>query len=603
MQHISSHIKDILLKIVRPCYKELPFMCMFIILMGLPRILSDADEVLAKAGNLEGLFAILGNIGVLFWFAYIGAVCIALIKQKSIRITLKTVLYTIAILLDGTCRFMLSNFNLQISPTWFILLSETTSSESTEFVGQYFFTTSMMITILIALIYAAVIVIFENTWKKTKHNIKERLSSIKYTLSTAAVITILCSLSYTVFIYTKIFNVSSPDHIDNLLPPKDPISSIYTSVISLQIMGHKTMNAIELNKSIHEQNSSHVVLEDSLNIVVVIGESHIKYHSQLYGYEHATNPLLNKEREAGRLYVFDDVITSSNRTSFAMRNILCCNNSGANELWYDYPNLLSIFKAAGYDTYFWDNQRDFSKTNTFNFTISNFLYNSSQRDYIYTRTNNKSYKFDDELVASFKDSVGIPSGKHNLTIFHLLGQHHSVEERFRKDKFKHFSADSIKQTESYLTEKEKEYIANYDNASLYNDYVIYDIIETFKNTNTILIYFSDHGEEVYCYRNQCGRDDGELTANKLKFQYDVPFVIWCSDTYMTKYPATVSKIKNATKLPLLIDNICHILFSVGGIDTPYYRDTLNVIAPDYKCEKRMINQIYNYEEIRFSADK
>lgn len=576
---------------------------MSIILMGFHRIFLDINDILAKAGSPDGYLIVLGNIGVLVGLAYIGTVCIATIKCRYIRIALKTFLYIILILLDGTCRFMQSNFNLQISPTWFVLLSETTSNESTEFVGQYFFTASMMATILIAIIYTAVIVILENFWRTIKHFIKERISNIRYTLSAVVAITLSLSFIYTALIYIKIFNASSPDHIDNLLPPKDPLSSIYASAVSLKIMGQKTMSAIERNKSIHQENSSHIVLKDSLNIIVVIGESHIKYHSQLYGHERATNPLLNKEREAERLFVFDDIITSSNRTSFAIRNILCCNNSGINELWYDHPNWLAIFKSVGYNTYFWSNQRDFSKTDVLDFTLGNFLYNTSQQAYMYTMTNDKSFKFDDELVDSFKESVGFPSGKHNLIIFHLLGQHHNVDQRFRKEMFKHFCADSIKQTSSYLTEEEREYIASYDNALLYNDYVIYDIIQTFTNTNAVLIYFSDHGEEVYCYRNQCGRDDGELTANKLKYQYDIPFIIWCSDKYKSNFPDIVNRIKNATNRPMLIDNVCHALFNIGGINTPYYRESLNIIAPEYRCERRMINQIYNYEEIRFSANK
>ncbi|WP_438883943.1 sulfatase-like hydrolase/transferase, partial [Bacillus cereus group sp. BC317] len=40
---------------------------------------------------------------------------------------------------------------------------------------------------------------------------------------------------------------------------------------------------------------------------------------------------------------------------------------------------------------------------------------------------------------------------------------------------------------------------DYDNANLYNDYVVASLIKDYKATdpNGFLLYFSDHGEEVY----------------------------------------------------------------------------------------------------------
>ena len=341
---------------------------------------------------------------------------------------------------------------------------------------------------------------------------------------------------------------------------------------------------------------------DDISIVVVIGESYIKSHSQLYGYELATTPNLCREENEGRLFVFDDVISSSNSTSIAMRNILCCNNSSADEQWYDYPNFMTIFKQSGYNVYFWSNQVDFAKKETFSFTLNSFLYNSKICEFAYTKRNLQSYKFDEDLIKSFSDSINYSLNKHNLIIFHLNGQHHDVRERFPSDKFKHFNADSINRDEPYLGIAEKEYIADYDNATLYNDYVLHKIIEEFRNSNSILIYLSDHGEEVYDYRNQKGRDQGPLTANKLKYQYEIPFMVWCSDIYKEKYREKVNAIKNAVNRPFISDNLCNMLFNLGGIETPYYRDSLDLISPNYKCKNRRINNDFVYENIRYNTN-
>jgi heptose-I-phosphate ethanolaminephosphotransferase len=99
---------------------------------------------------------------------------------------------------------------------------------------------------------------------------------------------------------------------------------------------------------------------------------------------------------------------------------------------------------------------------------------------------------------------------------------------------------------------------------------------------------------------QCGRDHGPLCANKLKYQYEVPFMIWCSETYKEKYPEQVENIKNAVNRPFLSDNICNMLFNVANIETPYYRDSLDLISPNYKSKKRVLNHKYVYEDIRYT---
>ena len=115
-------------------------------------------------------------------------------------------------------------------------------------------------------------------------------------------------------------------------------------------------------------------------------------------------------------------------------------------------------------------------------------------------------------MKSYKKDV-VLKNKCNLVLFHLMGQHSAAIERFPHDKFTYFTVDSIKREASYLGDTERKQKADYDNATLYNDYVMNEIFDTFRNSNTILIYFSDHGEEVNDYRKQYGRDNGTLCAN------------------------------------------------------------------------------------------
>lgn len=595
----AGHLRELLILANRPYLEELPFVCLTILLIGFPNSIPDIYDILATANGTESYMSAIGNASLLFLFAYFGAASVTCIKNTKIAKVWKYFLYTVCILINGTCHYLLYNFNLSISPTWFIMLAETTSNESKEFIGQYIFSDAMISTLKYTFIYVAGIVVFEKAWGIVKQKclcvqtLRQRTD-----LGVLTMILLLFALNST-SIYWKIHNATSYEQIQEMNTPKDPFSSVYTTIVSLTMMGNNVGDAITLNKNVFKNCTAYTTVKDSLNIIVVIGESHIKYHSQLYGYELETNPNLAKEHKAGRLHVFEDVITSSNMTSIALRNILCCNNSGENELWHEYPSFLTIFKKAGYKIFFWDNQRDFIRQDNYPFTLKTFLYQPGICNICNATTNNTIYTYDGELINSFIKTTGIPNSKHNLILFHLIGQHHSAEDRYPKDRFNKFHSSDIKRDAPYLGEKEKAYIANYDNATLYNDHVIGNIIEYFKDKNTILVYFSDHGEEVYDYRNQCARDHGKLTADKLKYQYDIPFWVWCSDAFNDCYPNKVEDIKAATKRPMIIDNVCHMLFNAGGIECRHYREELDVISDKYQNRKRAINRKYFYEDIRY----
>ncbi|MBR5891269.1 MAG: phosphoethanolamine transferase [Bacteroidaceae bacterium] len=551
----------------------------------------------------EAYTPLFGRMALLFLFAYIGATIIYNIKQRTLKLAVKIFFYFITVTLYTIAFFLQTNFQLEIcNPTCFTLLAETTSTESREFIDQYIFSSSIIPTLKKVFIYLFIIICSEILWNKIINRPNKQYTIAKI-LITITLTPILLFASYSTNIYWKIYNAKSTDEISFLTAPTDPISSIFLSHCLLNTMKQSMEKFTILNKAIYNEAASHNTSNDSLNIVVVIGESYIKSHSRLYGYNLNTTPNLSKEQNKERLFVFNDVITSSNSTSLIMKNIVCCNNSSSGEDCYDYPSFLTIFKQAGYDVYFWDNQKSMAENAVYSYTLNSFLYNPEICKVAYTKTNDQSFQYDEQIVDSFEENIGEPPGKHNIVLFHLNGQHTMPNERYPHNTFKHFTADSVKNDQPYITDEMKEQIAHYDNATLYNDYILNRIIRLFENSNTMLVYFSDHGEEVYDYRPQIGRTHGDITANVLKYQYDVPFMIWCSDIFQKNHPETIKNIRQAVNHPFMIDNICNMLFKVAGIDTPYYRDSLNLISPNYRCGERIIQQKYNYEYIRNSLDK
>ena len=146
----------------------------------------------------------------------------------------------------------------------------------------------------------------------------------------------------------------------------------------------------------------------------------------------------------------------------------------------------------------------------------------------------------------------------------------------------------------------REEIAHYDNAALYNDYVMQQIIGLYDEENTVVVFLSDHGEEVYDYRDNLGRNDwsiGNDPQQVIRWQYMVPFLVWCSDKYEASHPEIVSQLSQAVNRPAMLDNVCQLLFHLSGLKTPWYHPERDLISPDYHCPKRLINDEVDCDSI------
>ena len=121
-------------KLTYPFCYELPYICLFVILMAGHRFFIE---------NLRNY----SDTALLFLFAYIGAAIISSIKSSRGRIAVKTVFYIFPLIFKVISVFLFSNFYMQINATCITLLAETTDSESTEFINQYILSSAIIPTL------------------------------------------------------------------------------------------------------------------------------------------------------------------------------------------------------------------------------------------------------------------------------------------------------------------------------------------------------------------------------------------------------------------------------------------------------------------------
>ena len=336
----------------------------------------------------------------------------------------------------------------------------------------------------------------------------------------------------------------------------------------------------------------------SPTIVLIIGESHARKHSSLYGYAKDTTPFQKQMEVQGNLTAFTDVVTPYNITADIIPLIFSLNNIDDKGYWSDSVFFPYILKKSGYNVSFITNQfSKYSDENLFDFSGGGFLNLNSISKSLFTFRNQNKHQYDEGLLVDY-DSIrnNIDKSKYNFVIFHLMGQHVFYSQRYPKNRTL-FTVNDYKDRK--LDSKAKQIVAEYDNAMLYNDYVISQIVSRFIDKESVILYLPDHGESVYDGINSFGRHH-DLNPNRdiLDNEFHISFWIWASDKYIEKHPDIIVRIKAAKDRPYMSDDIAHTLLDLAGINCTDYDSSRSIISVDNKKQrKRMIKGNIDYDNV------
>ena len=335
----------------------------------------------------------------------------------------------------------------------------------------------------------------------------------------------------------------------------------------------------------------------SPHIVLIIGESYNKHHSSLYGYPLPTTPLQQKRHDNGELFVFKDVVTPWNITSNALLNIFSLWEYGSYKKISEYPLFPVLFREAGYEVSLFSNQivvRGFSKGTT-NQSGNYFLANRQLSDAIFDYRNRHKSEFDMGLVRQVANYHNDTCRKqYSLDIIHLMGQHFEYEKRYPKNETQFTDNEYVNRN---ISNEAKRTVMHYDNATFYNDRVLDSIIAIYENEEAIVVFVSDHGEEVFDNLQVSGRLHQEPTFAQAQQEFEVPMWIWCSDSYRLNHHDIVESIVNSLEKPFMTDGMPQILLYLAGISGTWNDDIHNILSPDYQCKIRIISGCANYDRL------
>ena len=531
-----------------------------------------------------------------------------------VRALLYVVFYAVA-LTDVYC---FVKFDSTLTPTMLLLVGETDEREAGEFLQScvspdvLFSNVGWVLLIMLTHIFISLELRFPHLmprkvkeWGKAA---RDKVASWRQWLvpPTAVVLIALVVWSVSESAHNKaatwkLLTAHTIGDVEHTLTEKDhavlyqPIYRLVFSIYANELTASQVTKLVRAADKVKVDSCSFT----SPDIVLIIGESYNRHHSSQYGYVMPTTPRQKKRERTGRLVKFTDVVAPWNLTSFVFKNLFSMHVVGQKGEWCDYPLFPELFRKAGYHVTFLTNQfLPKAKEAVYDFSGGFFLNNPKLSAAQFDTRNDKLHVFDEGLLKDY-DELKAQEGDHNLTIFHLIGQHVVYKQRSPKDR-KRFKGDDYIDIKPNLNARERGILSDYDNAILYNDSIVDQIMQRFEQREAIVIYVPDHGEE--CYEGDmhfyCRLHSAEVDARLAHAEFDIPFWIWCSPKYVKRRPEVFRRVVQARHRRFMTDALPHTLLYLGGISAPYYHEEYDLLSPNYdEMRPRILKGTTDYDKL------
>ena len=332
--------------------------------------------------------------------------------------------------------------------------------------------------------------------------------------------------------------------------------------------------------------------------IVVIGESASRHHMSLYGYGRATDPRMVALSSQDSLVAFDNVNAIDGGTTKSLVHALSFKDQFTPFSTFKF-SAVDVFNAAKFKTYWFSNNavmlfydtilqslsrnvavRKFTEARNADLTS---LVNTNEGDIVMSRDRTikteENLTFDDTLLPWVQEALDSKENK-KIIFVHLKGSHIRYWYRFPNDFEKFKGREGIPSNSFVMTDKDAELLSDYDNSIYYTDYILMELVNKLESAEgeSWLLYFSDHGEEVFDFRRKAGRD----TNDHNKFVLDVPFISWFSKGYSKIRDTGV--MKEYTERPFDLDSLIYAIMDLANLKTDLLDKSRSIFSDNEPCQ-------------------
>ncbi len=345
-----------------------------------------------------------------------------------------------------------------------------------------------------------------------------------------------------------------------------------------------------------ERNVKFSGLEDksppgtNITYVCVIGEATARNHMSLYSYYRRTSPKLEAMRN--ELFIFNDVISPHSHTQPSMEKIISFANFDDMNPFYKEGSLIELFRQAGYKTFWLSNQYEMGE---FENVTSALAKDADLRLFVNDESEERSC--DEKLLPPLRKVLEEKAEK-KFIVLHLMGAHADYSKRY-PPAYNHFNGTDD------IPVRDKPFLAGnawklarvneYDNAVRYNDMIVSEIIAMVKERTSYsyVLYFPDHGEEVYDSRSYFSHQEEDATA----FMFEIPFIAWFSGDYRKANQNRIDSFSAYLDRKYQTDDVIHSLIDLSSLRLDRYDARKSIFSAQFREEKRWMSG-RDYDSVR-----
>ncbi len=297
---------------------------------------------------------------------------------------------------------------------------------------------------------------------------------------------------------------------------------------------------------------------EPLTVVLIIGETARADHLQINGYPRATTPEL-MERNVISFARYESCETNT-------RVSVPCMMTRATRDTLDVPyretSFISIFRKLGFDTWWLSNQCAFCSNmmplGRFSGTmIAAIAEEAAHVNYVRVTQQEDRFNVYDQWLLPHVDKALAHQTDKQLVVLHTGGSHWAYESHYTRE-FQKFNPICTNQDPNACDEE--SLFNSYDNAILYTDHFLAQVIDKVATRNAIVLYASDHGESL-------GEDGivGHTVGSNAWAQRNAAMFVWMSDAYRALHPDRVSAVEKHRNEAVSHRYIFHTVLDCAGV--------------------------------------
>ena len=306
-------------------------------------------------------------------------------------------------------------------------------------------------------------------------------------------------------------------------------------------------------------------------VVLVIGESSTRNAWRWFNPQapDTTQRLEEREARGEHLFGFTRTLAQSTSTRQAVPSMLTAQPL----IWPNgMPNphathsIVNVAADAGYATAWFSNQAAVGKHDGI---IASYAEEAGTTAFLNPSSFNVQGSYDEILLPALQRYL--ETHQKVFVVLHTMGSHFTYQHRYPAG-FGLYPS----------TSDERE---AYFNSVAYTDYVLDKVIETLTKDGrkAVLVYASDHGESI-----TGGACNARVANRNTRDAFEVPALVWLSDTYAQAYPEMVTQLTANTINPYSVAAVPQTLLDLMRADN-------QAQLPDANVQSFMRNSAFRNE--------